>query len=235
MAIRTALGLVETAGLTAAIEFADAALKAANVKLLGYELTNGFGWVTVKITGDVAAVQAAVNAGTAAASRVGRVVSQKVIPRPHQELEKLIDTPATVNAEKSKPVADKTSQGPPNHEEPAPIIETEGESDENQTPPVADGEAVPDEYPPASEDDVDEAQDDAQAELEPSDDIKGESEDSDQVEGNPSVDDEPAAAEETEEPKEPELPKKATCNICNDPACPRVKGEPRTLCIHHKP
>lgn len=225
MAIRTALGLVETAGLTAAIEFADAALKAANVKLLGYELTNGLGWVTVKITGDVAAVQAAVNAGTAAASRVGRVVSQKVIPRPHQELEKLIDTPATVNAEKSKPVADKTSQGPPNHEEPAPIIETEGESDENQTPPVADGEAVPDEYPPASEDDVDEAQ----AELEPSDDIKGESEDSDQVEGNPSADNEPTAADE------PEVPKKATCNICNDPACPRVKGEPRTLCIHHKP
>lgn len=225
MAIRTALGLVETAGLTAAIEFADAALKAANVKLLGYELTNGLGWVTVKITGDVAAVQAAVNAGTAAASRVGRVVSQKVIPRPHQELEKLIDTPATVNAEKSKPVADKTSQGPPNHEEPAPIIETEGESDENQTPPVADGEAVPDEYPPASEADVDEAQ----AELVPSDDIKGESEDSDQVEGNPSADNEPTAADE------PEVPKKATCNICNDPACPRVKGEPRTLCIHHKP
>jgi len=228
VAIRTALGLVETAGLTASIELADAAVKAANVKLLGYELTNGFGWVTVKITGDVAAVQAAVNAGTAAASRVGRVVSQKVIPRPHQELEKLIDTPATVNAEKSKPVADKTSQGPSNHDEPAPIIETEGESDENKTPPVADGEAVPDEYPPASEDDVDEAQ----AELEPSDDIKGESEDSDQVEENPSVDNEPTAAEE---PEEPELPKKATCNICNDPACPRVKGEPRTLCIHHKP
>ena len=178
--------------------------------MLGYELTNGFGWVTVKITGDVAAVQAAVNAGTAAASRVGRVVSQKVIPRPHQELEKLIDTPATVNAEKSKPVADKTSQGPPNHEEPAPIIETEGESDENQTPPVADGEAVPDEYPPASEADVDEAQ----AELVPPDDIKGESEDGDQVEGNPSADNEPTAADE------PEVPKKATCNICNDPASP---------------
>lgn len=225
MAIRTALGLVETAGLTAAIEFADAALKAANVKLLGYELTNGLGWVTVKITGDVAAVQAAVNAGTAAASRVGRVVSQKVIPRPHQELEKLIDTPATVNAEKSMSIADKTSQGLSNHEEPAPIIETEGESDENQTPPVADGEAVPDEYPPASEADVDEAQ----AELVPPDDIKGESEDGDQVEGNPSADNEPTAADE------PEVPKKATCNICNDPACPRVKGEPRTLCIHHKP
>jgi ethanolamine utilization protein EutM len=225
VAIRTALGLVETVGLTAAIEFADAAVKAANVKLLGYELTNGLGWVTVKITGDVAAVQAAVNAGTAAASRVGRVVSQKVIPRPHQELEKLIDTPATVNAEKSMSIADKTSQGLSNHEEPAPIIETEGESDENQTPPVADGEAVPDEYPPASEADVDEAQ----AELVPPDDIKGESEDGDQVEGNPSADNEPTAADE------PEVPKKATCNICNDPACPRVKGEPRTLCIHHKP
>ncbi|NLX88169.1 MAG: BMC domain-containing protein [Syntrophomonadaceae bacterium] len=223
--MRTALGLVETVGLTAAIEFADAAVKAANVKLLGYELTNGLGWVTVKITGDVAAVQAAVNAGTAAASRVGRVVSQKVIPRPHQELEKLIDTPATVNAEKSMSIADKTSQGLSNHEEPAPIIETEGESDENQTPPVADGEAVPDEYPPASEADVDEAQ----AELVPPDDIKGESEDGDQVEGNPSADNEPTAADE------PEVPKKATCNICNDPACPRVKGEPRTLCIHHKP
>jgi hypothetical protein len=81
---REALGLVETRGLVGAIEAADAMCKTANVALLGYELPEG-GLVCVKVVGEVAAVQASVLAGAAAAARVGELVGQHVIPRPHEE------------------------------------------------------------------------------------------------------------------------------------------------------
>lgn len=91
-----ALGLIETEGLTCAIEAADTAVKAAQVKLMGYELARGRGMVTVKISGDVGAVQAAVNAAVAAAGKVGTVVTSLVIPRPHEALLPLIDNLDTV-------------------------------------------------------------------------------------------------------------------------------------------
>ena len=80
-----ALGLVETKGLVGAIEAADAGLKAANVRLLSTERADA-GLVTVMFGGDVAAVRAAVDAGSSAAQRVGQLVSAHVIPRPHKEL-----------------------------------------------------------------------------------------------------------------------------------------------------
>jgi microcompartment protein CcmL/EutN len=83
-----ALGLVETLGFVGAVEAGDAALKAARVELKGYELATG-GLVTVEIVGDVGAVQAAVEAGATAASKVGQLVSKHVIPRPHEELSKI--------------------------------------------------------------------------------------------------------------------------------------------------
>ena len=88
--MQKALGLIETIGLVPAIEAADAAAKAANVVLLGYENTKGGGKITVKIAGDVGAVQAAVAAGVAAASRIGKVYGHLVIPRPHAEINSLI-------------------------------------------------------------------------------------------------------------------------------------------------
>lgn len=84
-----ALGLIETKGLVGSIEAADAMTKAANVELIGYEKI-GSGLVTVMVRGDVGAVKAAVEAGTAAAERVGEVVSTHVIPRPHTDTEKII-------------------------------------------------------------------------------------------------------------------------------------------------
>ena len=80
-----ALGLVETKGLVGAIEAADAGLKAADVRLLGSERADA-GLVTVMFGGEVAAVRAAVDAGAAAAERVGQLVSAHVIPRPHESL-----------------------------------------------------------------------------------------------------------------------------------------------------
>jgi ethanolamine utilization protein EutM len=86
---KQALGMVETKGLVGAIEAADAMVKAANVTLVGKELI-GSGLVTVMVRGDVGAVKAAVDAGAAAAKRVGELVSIHVIPRPHCEVEYIL-------------------------------------------------------------------------------------------------------------------------------------------------
>jgi ethanolamine utilization protein EutM len=80
-----ALGLIETKGLVAAIQAADAMVKAADVRLVQYEKTGG-GLVTVSIRGDVGAVKAATEVGGEAASQVGEVVSIHVIPRPHEDV-----------------------------------------------------------------------------------------------------------------------------------------------------
>ena len=86
-----ALGMVETRGLTAAIEAADAMTKAAEVTLVGTEKI-GSGLVTVMVRGDVGAVKASVEAGASAAKRVGELVSVHVIPRPHDDVEGILPT-----------------------------------------------------------------------------------------------------------------------------------------------
>jgi len=84
-----ALGMIETRGLVAAIEAADAMTKAAEVVLTGTEKI-GSGLVTVMVRGDVGAVKAAVEAGSAAASRLGELVAAHVIPRPHNDVAKIL-------------------------------------------------------------------------------------------------------------------------------------------------
>ena len=85
---QSALGLVETKGLAALMEASDAMLKAANVTMIGWDKA-GSGLVTSFVTGDVAAVKAAVDAGAEAARRVGEVISVNVIPRPHDDVMKI--------------------------------------------------------------------------------------------------------------------------------------------------
>ena len=89
MATLNALGMIETKGLVAAIEAADAMVKAANVTLIGKEHVGG-GLVTVLVRGEVGAVKAATDAGAAAAERVGELISIHVIPRPHAEVETIL-------------------------------------------------------------------------------------------------------------------------------------------------
>lgn len=91
-----ALGLVEVIGLTAAVEAADVACKAANVTLVGYELTRGKGMVTIKVLGQVGAVNAAVTAAAVAAAKINRVVSTLVIARPDAQIEPLVRSAAVV-------------------------------------------------------------------------------------------------------------------------------------------
>lgn len=96
-----ALGMIETKGLVSLIEASDAMLKAANVTLVGWQKI-GSGLVTAFIVGDVAAVKAAVDAGSSAASRVGEVVGIQVIPRPHEDIGTVLPLvgkkPVAVNA-----------------------------------------------------------------------------------------------------------------------------------------
>ena len=87
--VQQALGMVETRGLVAAIEAADAMLKAANVELVGTEKI-GSGLVSVMVRGDVGAVKAAVEAGLAASQKLGEIIATHVIPRPHTDVEKIL-------------------------------------------------------------------------------------------------------------------------------------------------
>jgi ethanolamine utilization protein EutM len=90
--VSRALGLIETVGLVAAIQAADAMVKAANVKLVTRQQPGG-GLISIIVQGDVGAVKAALDAGAAAASQIGRVVSAHVIPRPHDELADFLERP----------------------------------------------------------------------------------------------------------------------------------------------
>ena len=88
--MKEAIGMVETRSLVAAIEAADAMLKAANVKILDFQVV-GSGLVSITVTGDVAAVMAAVDSGKIRGGEIAEVVSANVIPRPHDEVDKIFD------------------------------------------------------------------------------------------------------------------------------------------------
>lgn len=92
--MKSAVGLIEALGLSTAVTALDAASKAANISLVGFEKIIGVGGavgVNIQIAGEVAAVQAAVDAGVDAGNRVGTIFSSHVIPRPHEDVEKLIE------------------------------------------------------------------------------------------------------------------------------------------------
>ena len=116
--VKNALGLIEVVGLAAGMEAADAAVKAANVELLGYELTKGGGLVVIKLIGDVGAVKAAVDAGAAAASKVNKVYGKHVIPRPHKELGGIVITKDTVGQTPPGKAADNE---PPSEQASVPV------------------------------------------------------------------------------------------------------------------
>ena len=122
------LGLIETQGLAAGIEAADAAVKSANVELVGYELTKGGGWTTIKILGDVGAVKAAVDAARIAAGKVSRVVSTQVIARPSMGLTGLIHNTDTVGDQPPEPPAPPTPTDPPEPTKPPADVQPVEES-----------------------------------------------------------------------------------------------------------
>jgi microcompartment protein CcmL/EutN len=203
-----ALGMIETIGLPAAIAAADAATKAANVQLLGYDLATG-GLVTVKLRGDVGAVQAAVRAGAQVGAQVGQVVSTHVIPRPHTDLQaltaQLVRGPAVVST--PEPAAVKPRQPRQKKEVPplVPVAEPEASVLVEETPlPVVVAQEVI----------VDEA-------------------------GDVTFVEEVVEVEETGETLAQKIVVEAAsaaavevCNLCADPACPRRRGQAHRLCMH---
>ena len=105
-----ALGLIETRGLVGAIEAADAAVKAADVRLVGYDKVGG-ALVTILLRGDVAAVKSAVEAGAEGARRVGELISAHVIPRPHEELETILTPDISISSTTKGSKAKKAGKG----------------------------------------------------------------------------------------------------------------------------
>lgn len=123
-----ALGLVETKGLIGAIEAADAMVKTANVVLVGKERTDP-AMITVKIVGDTAAVRSAVEAGAAAAQKVGQLISKHVIPRPAEGMEDLLYAKSSRSREETERLLGKKSNPAPKEE----IAEEEEPSEESTT------------------------------------------------------------------------------------------------------
>lgn len=134
-----ALGMIETRGLVAAIEAADAMVKAENVTLACKERVGG-GLVTVMVRGDVGAVKAATDAGAAAAERVGELISVHVIPRPHEELEEILGDPD--DAAPKAPEGPVKEDPPTNPKEAAPVEEDlkEPEASVTEEEPEVSGE-----------------------------------------------------------------------------------------------
>lgn len=209
---RDAIGVIETIGMAAAIEAADTAVKSANVRLIGYELTRGQGMVTIKIAGDVGAVKAAISAARRSAEAVNRVVSTLLIPRPAGSLEMIIESSDTVGLENNNDVDnecskdDKAIQEVKEETEINLCQEVKLESDNKEANDVE--EAGEDKSESKKEyymqDDI---KDDTQEEIE--DDTQDDNKDTD--DGNNEI-----------------------CNLCFDINCPRRKGQSKNLCIHYK-
>jgi len=107
------LGEIEVIGFTAAVEAADAAVKTANVELVGYELANGAGMVTVKVLGQVGAVRAGLAAAQEAAGQINTVVSTQIIARPSEQIDPLIFSPETVGLTPPPPPEPPAAPEPP--------------------------------------------------------------------------------------------------------------------------
>jgi microcompartment protein CcmL/EutN len=163
--VKLSLGLLEVSGFALAVNTADAMAKSASVKLVGIDTCKGGGWMTIKITGDVAAVDAALSTGAAFAEKNGGLIARSLLARPDTQLMQQV-VPSKIKVEQAPLM-------------PEPIA----------TPPMVQGaiaETTTDEVTP-------------------------------DLEGEPTLD----------------FPDgKVTCNLCQDPLCPRQKGEPRNKCLH---
>ena len=155
------LGLIETFGLLPAVEAADAAVKSANVELVGYEFAKGSGMTVVKVEGDVGAVKAAIAAASVAASKVGKVAATRVIPRPATGLEVMVrngdtkgytppEPPAPTSPDESGPEPDPDRGGLTTEQE-APASEPAEVTTQDPAPAPAVVEEIQPEPVPAEE------------------------------------------------------------------------------------
>lgn len=231
MVIKEAVGIIETLGLTAAIESADAMVKAANVKLIGYELTKGYGWVTVKISGDVGAVNAAIAAGSSAASKVNKVISTLVLPRPHADLDGIINSPYNVcNRQKNIEESDDSLEDE--------SFETTEQSEETKTEEninLENNEKISSEFSLSAEE-TDEKEKKEEKKL--SNNIEGIEYLENLTVKEKDIEENTVESEKSDvqilgdDTQSHSKPKNKICNLCGDEFCPREKGQPHDKCIH---
>ena len=200
------LGLIETQGLAAGVVAADAAVKSANVELIGYELTKGGGWTLIKVQGDVGAVKAAVDAAAVAAGKVNRVVSTRVIARPSSYLEALIHTADTVGDRPPEPPKAPEPPTPPTEAEPEPeppVEPTPAPEAEEEVPPEPAEEPEPE---PVMEQPPEEPKLEPQEEPQPEPAEEPAPEAPEEAEAEPSETPEEPAPEQPAEQPAPEAP-----------------------------
>lgn len=224
--MKKAYGFIEMMGLASAVVAVDTALKAANVELEGLEAAKGGGWHTLKLTGEVSAVKAAVSAILAERSLQGKVRSHTVIPRPSQGLETLLEKAEDQLPLKKNPSREEAlPEAKPQEEAPSeePLEDTPLAEAQPLTAESAETESVAE----PKEEVAEPFEDNSLSEdlLEPAE------------PGPEAVDDGELVKIAMEVPRPRKTPLKKgtpTCNLCQDPTCPRKKGEPRNRCIHHK-
>ena len=200
------LGLIETQGLAAGVVAADAAVKSANVELIGYELTKGGGWTLIKVQGDVGAVKAAVDAAAVAAGKVNRVVSTRVIARPSSYLEALIHTADTVGDRPPDPPKAPEPPTPPTERKPdpePPVEPTPAPEAEEEVPPEPAEEPEPE---PVMEQPPEEPKLEPQEEPQPEPAEEPAPEAPEEAEAEPSETPEEPAPEQPAEQPAPEAP-----------------------------
>lgn len=214
--IKKSLGLIEVVGLAAALEAADAAVKAANVTFVGYEFTKGGGLVLVKLCGDVGAVKAGVEAGSMAASKVNKVFSTLVIPRPHQQLSCMLESAETVVVK----------------EKPTPIVVIESQVIGNEDEMIEELGVEPE----LVDDTEMETKEQSEVEMEVEVQVEREEDNLDEegIETPPrEVDHENSEGDDVIVRDQLEKQQADVCNLCNDPVCHRKKGDPKITCIYY--
>ncbi|MFH5835495.1 BMC domain-containing protein [Proteiniclasticum sp. C24MP] len=220
--MKKAYGFIEMKGLASAVVAVDTALKAANVEIEGLEPAKGQGMHTLKINGEVGAVHAAVSSILGSSELQGKVYSHTVIARPSDGLELMIHGMDDLKRKENtnKETAEQSPQ--PEREEPS-----------RETSEGASGKED------SEEEDTSEAESSIEQKAEQEE--QSEEEESAPIMPGPGAADSVQAPMEEGETKAPEqdgMKKKrknvVTCNLCGDPECLRVKGEPRVKCIHYK-
>jgi len=199
--VKKSLGLLEIKGLASAIVVADTMAKTASVTIVGIESCKGGGWQTIKVVGDVAAVQAALSSGSELAKRTNSFIAMKTLSRPDQVV---FDTWGVNSAQRKAKVSGVEN---PEKEASEPVVAATADEETTSDEPGNDKETYVTEYDIVTEEVI--------AENQPVENLQPFAE--------------PALEDKAEDDIEPE----ATCNLCNDPLCPRVKGEPHSKCIHN--
>ena len=238
--MRQSLGFIEVAGLLSALTVADTMVKTANITLLDVKSANGGGWMTVIITGGVAAVIAAIDAGEKTAHQLNSFISKKVIPRPDEAVWKTfvpeqVGVPDEKNDKKLAQMKEEIPEEKP--EEKAP--EQEEEKPEEK---VLEQEQQPEEMT-LEQEEVEKSEQIEQTQKqsvksmlhdEGLDQLVEELTYSEYPESAPEVHEESLISEVTQDGDQISTANEISCNLCLDPDCTRKKGELKINCIHYQ-